>query len=182
MNYPLLGLATVLFSWICGIILIMRWPGEASMSLSEHAAAHTSSYRFFVSALLMVSVAFAVFGYAWLIPTFDLSQLFSTMYGLALACQFAIAIVPDKLGWQRMVHRPLAYGMGGLMAILLFMLANTSTVSMSARIICGVVVLFALGCMITYFVAPQWRKKFLYFQSGGLVAFDIAILAIIFWR
>ncbi len=173
------GLVLVLTSWVGGIVLLSKWRDKDFATISKHAASSPWAQVLFASVLIGGGALF----YAWLLvylaPHVSPQPLFVALLSLALLLQFVTAAVPDKPGWQRNIHRYAAWGMAFSWLPLVGILAGSSALSDTARIIsafCG------LYMFLTLVVVVGFRKgKFLTYQALYVVAFQLALLAAVYF-
>lgn len=181
MGYPLLGLTCVLIIWASGFYLVRRWPGSLNMSLSLHAAAHRSAYWFFAVMMTTIGLVFSFFMVRWFIPHFELPTAFLIAYILTFCLQLITAWVPDAPVWPSHIHRAAAYSMAAMFFVLTVMLAATKSIAMSPRLFCVLMAVTMLASAAGVALIPRMRPHYLLYQSGFVIALDLAILSVTFW-
>lgn len=106
-----LGLVLVLFSWVCGAYLLVRWHDQGSATISKHAASTGASYLLFVSTLVGIGSLFFAWAFRYLVPQSSAPMVLRFLLALGFLLQTVTATVPDRPGWQRTVHQYGAWGM-----------------------------------------------------------------------
>jgi hypothetical protein len=158
-SYKLVGPLCIFAIWIIGYSMVRVWPGEQSMSLSQHAAAHKKSYVLFATSLSLTGIIFYVFCIKWLIPTF----------------------VPDKPGIMSQIHNLVAYGEAILLPIMLLILFRSTYLTTFARATAILAAGLELSYVIMFIGVKSLREHYLLYQSSYSVIFHIAILMSVFF-
>jgi hypothetical protein len=175
--FEYLGLALCIFSWLSGYYLVRKWRGTNAMSLSLHASSNKVASKLFTATLLALGAAFYLWLIVWFVPHLNLSRLFTTLLTITILCLFVAAIVPDRAGWQRKVHRIAAYAMAYLFLPLGLLILIAPTVSTPARAIGIICLAYMLVSSILIWTWKLLRESYLVLQSVYIVTFQMIILS-----
>lgn len=176
-----LGILSVCIAWGSMIFLVYKWRGNASMSLSQHAAHHRAA---FLMAAILESIflpLWLVFIATWFAHTYQFPLIYIVLNIFSVIGLLIAAWVPDVVGVRGRIHHAVANpAYLCAMASILFIIFS-SNVRILARLI-------SLGALLNMLVCayllkhPIGRKHFLYFQGSYLASIHIAILSTTYIR
>ncbi len=134
---------------------VVKWPGGLHMTFSQHVIATRWSKIYYASLFLVTLPLFVWFIGSWLIPQKQLPGTFLWFTCVAALFQLACTWFPETGGWRTTVHRVLTGVSGVAMLPLMFILATTSSISISVRFSAWA----ALGLMIILLVIAVSNQK-----------------------
>lgn len=178
MNPKYLGLISIV-ALLAGLwFVVWRWPQGKHMTFSQHVAQHKSAtiYYFFLFAVTLPLLN--IFFIKWFTPTFDLPIWFNVFAVAASIFQVACTLLPEIAGWRTRWHQAFA----GASALLLIpspmILAGSSNVGITARIVAAISLLVMLGVVVFAIRVKGRHTKLLTAQALYFVAFFVPILFI----
>lgn len=171
------GFVSILASWVLLVILVRTWKGNASMTLSQHAAQFRASRIYYAAMWLLVLPPFVWFMIGPFLDKLELGILFKITALVAGFLMLIAAIVPELPGWKYHVHRYAAFGMATLFMPLTLMIGVASNANNIARTVS--IILFIGMLVTTIYLSFRGGKhpRMLIFQSLYVLAFHISILA-----
>jgi hypothetical protein len=114
----------------------------------------------------------------WFIPEFNLSALFTRLVIIASLAQLGCTLVPEIGGAKSTIHRLLAFISAFCLLPALFIIALTSSVDMSGKIISALGCVVMLG-IITILVRNKAEHRYLLLlQSAYFLVFFTTILVV----
>ena len=137
--YELLGILSIIWLWSSFFILTRLWPGNISMTFSEHAAQTRGSIVYYFLTFSVFLISFYVFIIRWFVPTFQLSKLFSVFMTLASLGEFVALIVPTTGGIKTRIHDCASFCMLGLLVPLSGLIAVSPHFPMFIRVFASLV-------------------------------------------
>ena len=178
--YELLGIVSILWLWSSFFILTRLWPGNISMTFSEHAAQTKGSIVYYFLTFSVFLISFYVFIIKWLMPTYHLPKLFTLLITLALLGEFLALIVPTTGGVKTRVHDGASFLMLGLLVPLSGLIVTSSHFPMFIRVYAGLVVLIMITICLLFISDKRTLRYKLITQTiyGG--SFHLLILLAIF--
>jgi hypothetical protein len=170
-----LGLLMIVMTWLTGWYLLTRWRNADLISISSHAASSRSAALLFATVLMTCgTLLYWWLGY-WLGPRLDLGPAYYVILIAAYCCQSVAALVPDKTGWRRSVHKWGAWTMAYLFLPLAWLVATAPSASSFARVLCVLLAAYmTVGVILV--MARQIGARFLFFQASYIVALQLIIL------
>ena len=123
------GLYGLLFGTVAVVIMLYKWRGDKSMTLSLHAASHPSAYLTMGIAATVTALFIYPFFFWWFAPTLQLPPLFNWCIGIAAICQLLIGWIPDKPGRLSRVHNVLAFVAGAMIIPITILIALSLNIS-----------------------------------------------------
>lgn len=154
----------------------MEWPQGKHMTFSQHVAQHKSATIFYFFLFAATLPLLNLFFIAWFAPTFDLPVWFNVFAILASVFQITCTLVPEIPGWRTKWHQVLA----GISALLLLplpiILAGSSNIEITDRIVAAVTLLVMLGVIVLAVRAQGKHPKLLIVQTIYFAFFFIPIL------
>lgn len=172
------GLVAVLLNWAGLLFLIRKWPGDASMTFSQHAGRHRSSAIYYAA---LWSICLPPF-YWWLVgPLTDrlnLSWPFVAMATVATAGMTIAALVPE-IGRQpyTRIHRIAAFTMVYLFIPMVAYVGWTAPLSTSASYVVWAGFAYMLYWLLLSARTGRQHKKMLHIQASYILAFELGVLA-----
>jgi len=172
----LILLVTILL--ITGLSFIpLRWPGGLHMTFSQHVAAHRWSKVYYVLLFLVTLPLLLWFFAAWFVPERGLPSAFTWFAAVAIIFQIGCTFVPETGGRRTTVHRTLTGISGVAMVPLVVMLAMGEHLSLFARAVAGLALIFMLTLLSIALTHQKGHHKALFLQIGYYTGFFVAILA-----
>lgn len=172
----------MLIAWIAISVLVVKWRGNATMTISRHAAAYRQAYLFMGIIEIIVLPMFTIFSVKWVANEFDLPFLFSLSMVVSMSALLVAAWIPDVSGWKGTVHQICAYGSALLFLPMSLMIYRSPEISTFAKWFSFVVLIYMTTCLVGFFVTKKARKYSLYLQSLYILLFDLSILAVVYIR
>lgn len=175
-SYKSLGLLSILITWVALAILLYKFRGHRSLSISKHAAAYKRAYLLMAITETIALPMFYIFISKWFVPSFQLPTLFTICVGLSVIGFLLAAWIPDTKGLSSIVH-----GIGGYGAAMLFVPATTvlylSPVLSSPTKLFTLIVLAYQIVSVTLFNSIEKTKEYhLYLQTGYILLFQVLII------
>ncbi|MEO6760956.1 MAG: hypothetical protein ABI220_01090 [Candidatus Saccharimonadales bacterium] len=185
--YKFLAPVSILIVVLATAVMLIRWRGDNSMSMSMHAALDRRAYLMFAVALSLGGLLFYIFEIKWLVSHLNLSAAFVTFASLGLVLQLIAAWVPDVPGLKRRIHRPSAYTMAAIMGILLVFLAVAPAISTMALMVSMIALaimamvfgIFMIGSVSQLFSSA--KSNYLIFQGSYVAVFFVAVLTVAYF-
>jgi hypothetical protein len=179
-DYKIFGPLCAAAVWAAILIIVKKWPGHRSMTISAHAAAYKEAYLFFAIVRSFANPFFALFLFGWFIPALRLPTVASVLAALFLVFDLVTAWIPQVPGWKGTVHKVTAYAMASLYLPLAVIIALSPEVSDTARVI----IYGCITAMVVYWgifaVSKKPKEYFLYFQMTYFILFDTVFLSAAF--
>ena len=179
--FKYLGLILVIFSWLAGGYLIIKWRDKTLPTISRHAASSKHASLFFAVVLIIGGLLFYLWLLKWFMPHLDLGVAFGTILTVAVACQIVTALAPDTTGKSKLIHHYAAYSMALLYLPLTALIIIAPHISDGAQIICSIAGLYLVATFITIVLLGQAKDKYLLFQALYVMAFQSLILVAAYW-
>lgn len=174
-NEKYLGIISIGILFTGLLFLIKKWPKNIHYTFSQHAATNKASTLYYICLFTVTLPILAIFLFAWLVPTFNISALFVVLISLSLIFQYACTFVPE-VGTNLKNHQLLA-GISGLLLLPgLVVLLYASGVDSIDKIITVASMVIMTGIVIR--AASHKTKYALILQSGYFIAFFAPIIAI----
>jgi hypothetical protein len=174
-NEKYLGIVSVIVLLIGLLFLVKKWPKDIHHTFSQHAATNKASVVYYIGLFTVSLPILAIFLFSWLVPTFNISVLFTILISLSLICQYACTFVPE-IGANVKHHQLLA----GISALLLLpslaVLLYVPSVGFVYKIITAVSIVVMVGILTR--VTSRNVEYALVLQSVYFVAFFVPIIAI----
>lgn len=174
-----LGIICIALVWISTYVLLRRHSLDPNKSISEHATKNRMFQVVFGVAEIVITVLFSVFLFGWLIPYLQLGTAYGVIAATGLICTLVAAIIPEKPGWQKIIHGVAAYTMATTLALSNVLLLYSPQVNPVAKIVLALALLGMIAIAIL-----GWRgKKGLFGQSilamqiGYYALYHVSILA-----
>ncbi|MCA9328829.1 hypothetical protein KC959_03585 [Candidatus Saccharibacteria bacterium] len=172
-----LGLLSIFVSWVGQFILLKKWPGDGTMTFSQHVARKRESIIFY---MVLWSFVLPAFYWFMMIPFADklgLGILFKSFATLASIGMLGAALIPETTELKTKIHRVSAYGMAYLLCPLVFIVLIQGSISGFARVFLWVTGLWMLAGVIRSSIEKrQHGKKTLLFQAFYVMLFHVSIL------
>lgn len=175
--YKHVGLVLIILTWMGLIFLIKKWPGNKSMTLSQHAAPNKNSRLFYLLLFLITLPPFYLFITNWLVPNLSLPVIYTYVAGLAIVSQIIAAVVPDNGGLKTKIHNLGAYGMATLLIPLTGLILISSAGIVTKSLAAIATVYLVVVWLLHFFWLEKIQPHYLYFQSIYIAAFHAVILA-----
>lgn len=174
------GLLSVVIMTSAGSFMVWKGPRDKTKSVSAHAGtANKKLYILYALAFVTATILFYLFCMLWFIPTFNSSFGFNIFLNLMTILLVLTALIPES-GKKVKAHKIVAYGFALMMLFLLFFVALSENISLVARLLTRVSILWmALGWYLMFF-SPykiQVRSYYLLFQYSYVIVFCLSILA-----
>jgi len=176
------GLYGLLFGTLAVIIMLYKWRGDKSMTLSLHAASHRGAYLTMGIAATVTAIFIYPFFWLWFMPTLQLSPLFGWCIGIAAICQILIGWIPDKPGKLSRIHNVLAFIAGGMIIPITILLALSSEISSILKYLSFGYLGLSLLFIFLYFFVRSIRKHSLVYQMVFYWGFFSIILCAAYLR
>lgn len=177
MDLRLVGLASIALTWVFLAVVIRKWKGDISMTLSQHAAQTRAGCIFYFLAFMIVLPPFYVFMIEWFAPEFLMSNIFVALVSLGVAAQIGAVLIPETTGWKVPVHRFLAFTMAFILFPTTFLIAINQYVPLGARLVAWLALLFMAYTQINYNLNKSVHKYFLAFQMAYVAFFHVTVIA-----
>lgn len=175
-----LGVIAIFLCWATGFLIVHRWRGERTMSMSLHAAANKHAYMIFALILSLAAIASYLFFTQWFAITFHLPPVFNFIVTVAIVLQAVTAFVPDAPGVKSRIHRLCAYGEAFLLPVILIFSLVAARAAVAAKVMTVLMLAWMVfSCLLFIFVRAS-RGRYLLFQSLYVVSFHLAILGFVF--
>ncbi len=174
-----LGMILAVASWVAGAFLLRKWHDKDFLTISKHAASSPQSYWLFVLVLAGAGGVFTSWVLEYLAPSSDLAALLGVLLLISFGLQAVTAIVPDRPGWQRTVHRWAAWSMAlsWLPLLLVIVVGNDlSPLALTVTTSALVYMLVSLGLSLS----SKFKRHFLFLQISYVVAFQVGLLAAVY--
>lgn len=136
----------------------------------------------FAVAISLESILYLLFGYKWLVPTFNMPFVFGALLGLAIACHWLSGLVPETKGWAYIVHRRAAYGVAALFLPLLALIVLQSSVGLFARTVALIFLIIDGWIGYLYLRRPKMQDNFLIYEVVYIASMPLVMLAITYIR
>lgn len=172
-----LGLVLVLASWVAAAILIFKWRDKDLSTISKHAASTRKATLLFATVLIGLGLPFYYWILAWLVPHLQLDSLFKVVLFLTIALQIVTALIPDIMGWRRLIHRFSAFSMALLYLPMALLIINAPLISSSARVIAIISVFYMISTFILIAILGRAKRNYLIFQTLYVVSMQVVILS-----
>lgn len=179
--FKIFGITSIAIIWLGLLFVLYKWPGNASMSFSLHAAQTKAGQLFYLILFLVSLPLFYLFIIQWFVPTFQFGWLFVTLVTIGVIGQFVAVLVPALPGKKELIHNAAAYTMGLTFIPLSFMIA-LADVSIVARYITGAAIVYMLMAPLLYAFVRRTHAYYLYFQAAYILAFHIIVLVATYIR
>ena len=171
------GLYGLLFGTLAVILMLYKWRGNKSMTLSLHAASHPSAYITMGIAATVTAICIYPFFFWWFTPTLKLPVLFNWCIGIAAICQILIGWIPDKPGRLSRIHNILAFIAGAMIIPITIFIALSPVVSSALKYSAFVYLGLSLVFIFLYFFVRSTRKHTLVYQMIFYWGFFTIILS-----
>jgi len=179
-DYKIFGPLCAGAIWAAMMVIIKKWPGNRSMTISAHAAAYKEAYLFFAIVRTVANPFFALFMFGWFIPTLQLPISASILVGLWLVGDLVTAWIPQVVGWKGTVHKVAAYAMASVFLPLGIIIALSPIITDTAQTVVTVCLSSMALYWLIYVVSERSKDYFLYFQLTYFLLFDATFLAAAF--
>lgn len=186
MSWPVIALTALIIFWVALVLLLTKWPRTRNKSISQHSASFRETFIFFTIVQAVVGFILYLFVIDWLIPSFHFSLLFTIVYTITAWFQIISAFIPDKLeGLGSAIHQHMAntFALGMFLTTILLCLAPT--IHGWPKLLFYAVLLymaFGMSLIISKRGKPHLLSNYLMFQVIYIVAFQVAFMAVAFYR
>ncbi|MDN5274955.1 MAG: hypothetical protein JWP06_856 [Candidatus Saccharibacteria bacterium] len=181
-NLHYFGLYGLLFGTLAIILMLYKWRGDKSMTLSLHAASHPSAYITMGIAATVTAIFIYPFFFWWFAPTLQLPVLFNWCIGIAAICQILIGWIPDKPGRLSRIHNILAFIAGAMIVPITIFIASSPVLSSALKYSALVYLGLSLLFIFLYFFVRSTRKHSLVYQMIFYWGFFTIILSAAYLR
>jgi len=176
------GLYGLVFGTLAVIVMLYKWRGDKSMTLSLHAAAHTSAYITMGIGATVTALFIYPFFWWWFMPALQLPLVFGWCVGIAAVCQILIGWIPDKPGSLSRIHNTLAFIAGAMIIPITVLIALSPTISPILKYLSFAYLGVSLLFIFLYFLVAGTRKHSLFYQMIFYWGFFIIILSAAYVR
>lgn len=175
-SYKVVGLISITMLWLGFVVVLKMWPGDKSMSISEHVARHRKA-QILLAVNTIVSLAlFFLFAVRWLMPKIGLSDLFLVALIVTLLSQIIAVLIPEVGDKQGRVHRQFAH-LGAIMwFVLLTLIALSPSLPLYVTRIAYLFMLIMIMIGALFKIRTKTYEYQLMYQMAYYLTFDIALL------
>lgn len=179
-NLKILGIISVVLTWLSIGYIMYVTPRELSRSISHHAALNKRPYYLFAIGMTISVVLMYIFMIWWLIPALLLPAWFSILVVAVIVLELVTTWIPLTVGWKYTAHQTCSYGAALLIPVLLFVIAGSSVISDAARAVtyAAIGTMFVFLCLFLFVKAVH--KHYLLYQSLYVAVFHVALLAAVY--
>jgi len=177
MIWPIAGILTVTFTWVGLLFLVKRWPGDSSMTFSQHAAQTSSAQLYYAvmwSLALPPFVSFIIYG---VYDRLSLPSIFIPLVIAASTLMLVAAYVPEIGGWKTTIHRLAAFSMATLFLPIVVLIALSGELSAVGRVVTVPIAMYMAWQIVFLTVVKRQHPKMLYLQGSYIALFQVAIVA-----
>jgi hypothetical protein len=179
MSWDSIGLLAIFATWVGLIFLIIKWPGNRSMTYSQHAAQTINSRIYYAAMWIIILPVFYYFVAIWLKDQLNLSDAYFVVASLATAGMLVAALVPEIGHKPRIIHRYAAFAMSTLMVPLLcFFMFSNEVVGFSKAIILFSILLMTFNVLLLMSKSGIHKNMF-FIQTSHILAFHISIISVL---
>lgn len=179
-DYKIFGPLCALAVWVAMIVIIKKWPGNRSMTISAHAAAYKEAYLLFAIVRTIANPFFALFMFGWFVPALQLPAIASVLIGLWLLGDLVTAWTPQAPGWKGTVHKVAAYAMASFFLPLAIIIAESPVITDAAKTIVTLCIIAMASFWAIFIVSKKSKDYYLYFQLTYFFLFDLTFLSAAF--
>jgi hypothetical protein len=176
------GLYGLLLGTLAIILILYKWRGDKSMTLSLHAASHPGAYLTMGIAATITAIFIYPFFFWWFAPVLQLPALFNWCMGIAGICQILIGWIPDKPGRLSRIHNILAFIAGAMIIPITILIALSPVIPELLRYFSFVYLGLSLLFIFLYFFKHSIRKHSLIYQMIFYWGFFVIILSAAYLR
>jgi len=171
-----LGAMAITIMWAAMAILVTKWPRQAGISISRHAAQNRKTYLMMAAVETFTLSIFFVFTVWWFVPTFLMPLGYTFCVAIASAGLILAALVPDTSKLKHKIHQIAAYTASAFFVPALVYIAVNTNVANLPRTYCVAVLVYMIGASLTLFFRPAARGYYLAYQAAYIISFHVAIL------
>lgn len=171
-----LGAISIFVTWSGLLFLIYRWPGNRSMSFSNHAASAKAATVFYGLLFSATLPFFYIFIDKWFVPAESLPNYFTGLVFIGCIGQLIAVWVPGTNRHKELVHNVAAYTMHTLLLPLVLILLVYGNVSVIARGITLLALIYMVSIWLIFAFIKLAKKHTLYLQASYVIMFHITIL------
>ena len=174
MNY--LGVFSIVLAWAGLLFLILRWPGNKSMTFSQHAAQKKESRIFYRVLWTVATPIFTVFLLTNFKDKLDLNHVFNLLVLLASCGMLIAAYVAEVGGIRSKIHRIAAFSMAILFLPITLLIAASDNSSLFSKYF-GAVSLMVLSIEVVILLISKGYYRFMLpVQASYILIFHLMIL------
>lgn len=170
-----LGVSSIALMWLGFLVLLKKWPGNKSMTLSQHAAQTKASMIYYFLLFLFALPMFLLFIFKWFIPEFNMPFVFGVVVSLCVASQ-ALAVIFPEIGRFVAFHRYSAFSMALLMLPIVALIGLNASFSPVVRAVASVALVYQLIVVALLLPNRGYHKNVLLLQTTYVAAAHIVIL------
>lgn len=178
--YRGLGVISISIIWLGLLILIKKWPGNRSMTFSQHAAQKKVAIAYYFLLFALTMPMFYLFMTRWFVPTFNLPVLFTRVLAVGVFMQMVAVTVPETKGVKVFIHRNSAFLMSLLLMPLLIIVITSSDVGVIARSVSIIALMIQVTIATITIPKNGYHKNVLFLQATYIAVFHIAIIAAVY--
>lgn len=179
MSWNSLGLISIFVTWVGLLFLVMKWPGNRSMTYSQHAAQNVQSRIYYALMWIIILPVFYYFVAFWLRDELNLPNAYFIISSLATAGMFVAALVPEIGKTQRIIHRIAAFSMSTFMVPVLSFFLFSNEVSDFAKVVLFLSILLMTYNVVLLLYKNGIHKNMFIIQTSHIVAFHISIISVV---
>ncbi len=178
--YKLFGPLSVCITGLAILVMLIVWRNDKSMTISQHAAAHKSSYLMMLIVQSITLPMLFLFFIKALTPVAHLPLLFEVIVGIACLGLLIAAWVPDTKGWKSKVHQLCAYGAAVLIIPSLTLLSASAHISPFAKWMAIIVLSYDVAAIVLLTVLNKAKENHLYIQAAYIFLFALTTIAAVY--
>ena len=177
-------LISVIFISLVVLIIMAAIKDRHGRTISQLIALRRPVAVVFGLMLMICTVGFAVFIYGWFAPYYNLSLVFKILAGLLLLCTATIALSPHskRSELSSKIHNKAAWcGLYVAFALIIDLSIETlGQVSLLNSILLFGLVIYCIFFKV-FFSRDWFRQRLLFFESGVIAWFLLAIISLTYF-
>lgn len=171
------GIFSIILVWFGLLFLIKKWPGDRSLTFSQHAARREESIIFYFVLWAAVLPLFYWFMVGPFSDTVGLGTFFKIFVTFSSLCMLGAAIVPETKGWRVLWHRIFAYAMAYSLCPIVFIILIQGDISKIAQVVILASSLVMLVGVVKSIVEKRSHgTKTLPSQAAYIALFHLSVL------
>lgn len=171
-----LVLVSFLPFWVLVLYTLKKWPINKKHSFSMHGAASQYSYRLYSPIVAYCGITYFLFNYFWYIDALQLGVTYTIFMVIISLLQVFFALVPDRMGTLRTLHRNAANLWGVLLMLTFVITFFDAPLALLQRVVI-IVTLFAMSlCALKIAGALEKSERYLPYQLLGIGVIHTGII------
>jgi hypothetical protein len=180
--YELLGPVSIIWLWACLFLLILKWPGNISMTFSEHATKTRASILYYLLTFSTHLALFYIFIVKWFVPTYSLPTIFTILMSFALLGEFVALLIPATGGRKTVVHQVSSFFMLALLVPISGLMIISPHFPVFIRVFAALVAFIMVSICLLFTLYKNAKQHQLIYQVVYGGSFHLLVLLALIFR